>query len=73
MDANRAANRNHPRNGDVKEENGLRYVFSGGFWSLDQAVNAIDTFHTYSGRQAAKRPLRTAGSHLTVGTRLLRS
>jgi len=63
----------HPKNGDVKLDHGIRFMYHNGVWCLDEVIDSFDSFHNYTGRQTEKKPLRTADSHLVCGTRLLRN
>lgn len=61
------------KKGDVKTENGLKWVYTGSFWALDGTVDTIDRHHNYSGHQDAKKPYRGAKeAHVTCGNKLLR-
>jgi hypothetical protein len=62
-----------PSEGDLKQENGVWYIFRCGSWTLDAILNnTFDRHHHYSGHQDPKKPLRVAGSHITCGARLFR-
>jgi hypothetical protein len=60
------------KKGDVKVEHGIRFIFTGRSWSLDQTIDTIDRHHTYEGQQDPIKPYRVKGSHIVCGTRLLR-
>lgn len=37
-----------PKQGDTIIKNGLKYIFDGRYWSLDEIIyNTIDRHHTY--------------------------
>jgi hypothetical protein len=49
--------KHRPAEGDVRYFDGIRFVYSGGCWGLDQVIDSIiDHHHNYRGHQDAKRP-----------------
>ncbi len=65
--------KHHPTEGEVDFKNGLRFVYRGGYWDLDQIIDPIDQHHNYSGHQDPKRPYNgVKSSHISCGAKLFR-